>query len=73
MGAQGYQRFPLSKAVVGQNIAVHAVPAYRASTYLVSAFPVHSASFSTNFSNPQRVLSCKSEFLLVVGMRFVSP
>ena len=44
--AQGYQRFPLSKPVVGLNIASHAVPAYRASTYLVSVFPAHSTSFS---------------------------
>ena len=37
--AQGYQRFPLSEPVVGRNVALHAVPAYRASTYLISAFP----------------------------------
>ena len=37
MGAQDYQRFHLAKPVVGPNIAFHAVPAYRASTYLVSA------------------------------------
>ena len=36
MWAQGYQRFPVSKPVVAQNIASHAVPAYRAFTYLVS-------------------------------------
>ena len=37
VGAQDYiyQRFPLSKPVVGQKIALHAVPAFRASTYLV--------------------------------------
>ena len=28
VGAQGYQRFPLSKHVVDWNIALHAVPAY---------------------------------------------
>ena len=27
VGAQGYQRFPHSKSVVGQNIALHAAPA----------------------------------------------
>ena len=54
VGAQGYQRFHLSKPVVGQNTALHAVPAYRASTYLVSAYPAHSTLFSPNFSNPQR-------------------
>ena len=31
VAAQGYQRFPLSKPVVGQNIAVDAGPSYRAS------------------------------------------
>jgi hypothetical protein len=31
MRAQGYQRFPLSKPAVGQNIALDAVSAYRAS------------------------------------------
>ena len=32
------------KPVVGQNVALDAVPAYRASieTYLISAFPAHS-------------------------------
>ena len=42
MGAQGYQRFPLSKPVVRRNIAVYAAPVYRASTYLVYVFPAHS-------------------------------
>ena len=68
MGTQGYQRSPLSKPVVGPNVAVHAVPAdgassyrastyrastYRASSYRGSAFPAHSASFYLHFSNPQ--------------------
>ena len=35
MGAEGYQRFPLSELGVGQNIAFHASPAARISTYLV--------------------------------------
>ena len=48
VGAQGYQMFPLFKPVVGLNIALHAVPAYRASTYLISTFPAHSTSFSPN-------------------------
>ena len=45
VGVQGCQRFPipLSKPVVGQNIALHAVHAYKVSTYLhiylVSALP----------------------------------
>ena len=50
---KGYQKFPLSKLVVGQYIALHAVPAYRAFTYLVSGFLAHSTSFSLNFFNPQ--------------------
>ena len=48
---KGYQKFPLSKSVVGQNIAVQAVSAYKASTNLVSTFPAHSTSFSPNFSD----------------------
>ena len=35
--AQGYQRFPLFKPGVSQNIALYAAPADRTSTYLVSA------------------------------------
>ena len=35
VGAHGYHRFPLSKPVVGPNIALHAVSAYRATAYLV--------------------------------------
>ena len=30
VGAQGYQRLPLSKPLVGQNIALHAASAYKA-------------------------------------------
>ena len=62
MEARGYKRFPLSKAVVGQNIASRAVPAYRASTYLVSAFLALSTSFSINVFNPKwwNVLSLKA-------------
>ena len=36
MGVQGLQRFPLSKPGVGQSIALHAAPADRTFTYLVS-------------------------------------
>ena len=39
VGAQGYQRFPLSRPVVGLDIALDAVTAYRASTYLVVCLP----------------------------------
>ena len=31
LGAQGYLRFPLSKLVLGKNITLDAVPAYRVS------------------------------------------
>ena len=31
VGAQGYQRFPLSKPVIGQIIALGTVPVHRAS------------------------------------------
>ena len=41
----------VSKPVVGQSIALHALSAYRASTYLVSAFLAHLTSFSPNFFN----------------------
>ena len=34
------------------------MPAYRASTYLDSAFPAHSTSFSLNFFNQQRTVGC---------------
>ena len=39
VGAQGYHMFPLFKPVVGQNIALHAAPAYRASTNVQLYFP----------------------------------
>ena len=55
VGARGNQTFHLSKPVVVQNMALHAVPADGASAYLVSAFPAHSTSFSPNLStDPQR-------------------
>ena len=44
-GAQGYQRFLLSKPGVGQNIALHALPVDRTFTYLVSAFLFHRIYF----------------------------
>ena len=66
MGAQGYQRFLLSKPVVGQKIALHAAPADRASIYLVPAFLIHSSSFSLNFSDPQqRNVSCHEECIRI--------
>ena len=45
VGTQGYQRFPLYKFGVGHNIASHAVPADRTSTYLVSAFRIYLTFF----------------------------
>ena len=47
VGAQGYQKFPLSKPGAGQSIALHAVPADMMGTFadLVSAFPMHSSLF----------------------------
>ena len=47
VGAQCYQRFPLSKPVVGQNIALDAVPAYKAST---------SSSFIPTLFLPSRLI-----------------
>ena len=55
VGTQGYQRFPISKPVVGHSVALRAVSVYMTSTYLVSAFPAHSTSFHPNFFNPQRL------------------
>ena len=74
MGAQGYQSFLLSKPVVGLNIALHAVPADRASV-------LHSWLIQLNFPPISPVLngeicvvlSSESEFVLVVGIHFVSP
>ena len=62
-----------SKPVLSQNVDVHAVPAYRTSTFLVSAFPAHSASFSPNSSKSSTVTcvlkSIESELLLVAGIQ----
>ena len=55
----GLSKVPFfSKPVVGPNIALLAVPAYRDSTDIVFAFPVHSTSFPPNLSNPQRLNVC---------------
>ena len=45
IGAQGCERFPLSKPGVHQNIALHAAPANLTSTYILSVFPIHSTDF----------------------------
>ena len=79
---QGCQRFPLSKPAAGQNIALHAVPAYRASTYQVSAFPTHSASFSSIsqcrltmvecvLSSESEIYTCRNTFCLTLIEPFV--
>ena len=44
-GSPGLSKFLLSNSAVGQNLALRAAPADRASTQLVSAFPAHSTSF----------------------------
>ena len=46
----------LSKPGVGQNIAWHAAPADKTSTYLVSSFPIHSSSslFSKSINSGMR-------------------
>ena len=43
-GSPGLSKVPFSKPLVGPNIALHAVPAYRASTFSISAFPASSIS-----------------------------
>ena len=68
----GYQRFPLSKPVVGRDVALHGVPALLGGllSYLVSAFTAHSTSFSIYFftrsSTVECVLNSESQFSLVV-------
>ena len=75
IGAQGYQRFSCAKPVIGSSIALHAVPAVRTSTYLVSCLP---GSFNFIFSKCLQsstlgcVLNSESECVLV-RTQFVSP
>ena len=67
VGAQGYQRFPLSKPGVGQNIALHDAPADRTSTCFVSAFQIHLTSFLAKllrFSTVKYDTISESEFRL---------
>ena len=65
VGAQGYQMLISYKPVVAQNIVLHAMPAYRASTYLVpslclpSSFNLISPTF-LKFSTAVCVLSSES-------------
>ena len=73
VGALGYQRFLLSKPVVSRKIALHVVPADRASDHLVCAFPIYSHFnfIFGNFSRSSTVLNSESDILLVVVMHFV--
>ena len=65
MWAQGYRRFPLFiSSEVDQNIAL---PADRTSTYLVSAFLIHSASFPPQTSPWKVTLNWN----LTCGTRYV--
>ena len=61
VGAQGYQRFSVSKPVLGQSIALHA----GSFNFIYSKF--------LQSSTVECVLSSESEFVLEVGIRFVSP
>ena len=52
MEVQGYQKFPLSKSGVGQNIALHAASAGRTSTGLLSlCLPDDSFNFVFTYTN----------------------
>ena len=77
MGAQGYQRFPLSKPVAGQNIALHATPADRAS---VPSFclPGCFAFIFPKLLRPSTVECVIKKYylfniLFVVAIHFISP
>ena len=73
LGPRAVKKVP---SVVGQNIALHAVPAHRFS-YLPSFCLPGSCNFvSSKFLQSamvECVLSSESEFVLVVGIHFVSP
>ena len=67
VGALGYQRFPLSKPGEHQNIALHAVPADRNSTYLISSFRIIQLHFPLNLlrcSTVELVINRESELYL---------
>ena len=76
VGTHGYHRFPLSKPVVGQNIALHAAPAYRTSTLPGFCLP---GSFNFIFSTflQSSTMACalasESDFSLVVEIHFLWP
>ena len=78
LGDQGYQRFPLSKPVVGQNIALHAVPVYRASmpTWFLPFWLIqlHFIQISPNLRRWNLFWVRESEYyLLVVGIILFRP
>ena len=64
-GAQGYQRFPISKLGVGQKIAFHATLVDRTSSDLPSsAFPVHSTSFFPKTSPVINSAICHKQWII---------
>ena len=73
LGALGCQRFLLSKSVAGQNIALHAAPADRASTqFLPSQF------MPLRFSQAPPILGsrlslCHERLVRIVDVHFVLP
>ena len=77
---QGYQRFPLSKPVVGQNIALHAAPAYRRDRKLPSFclpgsfnFFFFSQKMSSVLTNREMYIKWRITFVvLMVGIHFIS-
>ena len=69
---------PYLQACIGQNLALHDVPAdsYRVSTYPVSAFPAHSTFIPLKFlqsSTVECALTCESDCLLLVRVRLFRP
>ena len=68
VGTEGYQRFLLSKPVGGQNIALHAAPAARASNYLVSsaAFPIRGIHLHFHLTSPN--LKSERHYVLIISV-----
>ena len=70
LGAQGYQRFPFSKPVVGHNIAVDAVPAlltgllYQPGFCLPGSFNFIVSKRNAKSSTVECVLSSESELYM---------
>ena len=53
--------------MVGQNIALHAAPAERASDYQISGLPIHSALLSANVSDSQHGHGMEGESQVDLG------